>query len=196
MSDPFFKMSTIDRMVEAVERVRRRVRRAAAALDGAGIPYAVAGDNAVEAWVASVEPAAVRTSKDVHLVLRRSDIATASVALALANFVPAQDKESDIFLDGTDGRVVDAVRIVFANEKIRSYDLITAPNVTDFEALSGMRVLSLSALVWMKLVSNRTVDKVHVRDMLDVNLLDASWLDRFPPELAERLQHLLDTPDG
>ena len=196
MSDPFFKMSTIDRMVEAVERVRRRVRRAAAALDGAGIPYAVAGDNEVEAWVASVEPAAVRTSKDVHLVLRRSDIATASVALALANFVPAQDKESDIFLDGTDGRVVDAVRIVFANEKIRSYDLITAPNVTDFEALSGMRVLSLSALVWMKLVSNRTVDKVHVRDMLDVNLLDASWLDRFPPELAERLQHLLDTPDG
>jgi hypothetical protein len=35
-----------------------------------------------------------------------------------------------------------------------------------------------------------------VRDMLDVELIDASWTGRFPPELAERLQHLIDTPEG
>jgi len=39
-------------------------------------------------------------------------------------------------------------------------------------------------------------DRTHVRDMLSVGLIDASWPARFPPELAARLQHLIDTPDG
>ena len=31
---------------------------------------------------------------------------------------------------------------------------------------------------------------------LDVELIDASWLDRFPPELGRRLQELLDNPES
>ena len=37
-------------MIRAVERVRERLRRAVAALKAAGVPYAVAGGNAVAAW--------------------------------------------------------------------------------------------------------------------------------------------------
>ena len=37
---------------------------------------------------------------------------------------------------------------------------------------------------------------VHLLDMLDVGLIDASWRDRLPPELAERLQALIDNPEG
>jgi hypothetical protein len=37
---------------------------------------------------------------------------------------------------------------------------------------------------------------MHLRDMIDVELLDATWCDRLPPELAERLQELLDNPEG
>jgi hypothetical protein len=37
---------------------------------------------------------------------------------------------------------------------------------------------------------------MHLRDMLAVQLIDSSWLTKVPPELAERLQHILDTPDG
>jgi hypothetical protein len=37
---------------------------------------------------------------------------------------------------------------------------------------------------------------MHLRDMLDVALIDASWLTQFPPELAARLQELLDNPEG
>jgi hypothetical protein len=49
-----------ERMVRAVERVRQRLLRATAALDKAGIPYAVAGGNAVAAWVSRVDEAAAK----------------------------------------------------------------------------------------------------------------------------------------
>jgi hypothetical protein len=48
----------------------------------------------------------------------------------------------------------------------------------------------------MKLTSFRDKDRMHLRDMLDVGLVDATWPSRFPAELAERLQELLDTPEG
>jgi hypothetical protein len=49
-----------ERMIRAVEEVRERLRRATAALEAAGVPYAVAGGNAVAAWVSRVDEAAVR----------------------------------------------------------------------------------------------------------------------------------------
>lgn len=60
-------------MVRAVERVRERLLRACGVLDRAGISYAVAGGNAVAAWVSRVDEAAVRNTRDVDLILRRSD---------------------------------------------------------------------------------------------------------------------------
>ena len=53
------------RMIEAVQAVRDRALRATAALERAGIPYAVAGGNAVAAWVPRVDRAAVRNTQDV-----------------------------------------------------------------------------------------------------------------------------------
>ena len=57
-----------ERMVEAVQAVHERALRATAALRGAGIPYAVAGGNAVAAWVARVDRAAVRNTQDVDIL--------------------------------------------------------------------------------------------------------------------------------
>ena len=42
---------SLERMVNAVEKVRQRLLRAADALESAKIPYAVAGGNAVALWV-------------------------------------------------------------------------------------------------------------------------------------------------
>jgi len=98
----------LDRMERAVEKVRDRLLRSTAALEAAGVPYAVIGGNAVMAWVEQADEAAVR----------------------------------------------------------------------------------------MKLTSNRDQDRMHLRDMLGVGLIDATWPARYPPELAARLQHLIDTPDG
>ena len=56
-------------------------------------------------------------------------------------------------------------------------------------------MLTLDALVRMKLTSFRLKDRVHLIDMLDVGLIDQSWCDRLPAELAERLQELIDNPN-
>jgi len=48
----------------------------------------------------------------------------------------------------------------------------------------------------MKLNSYRDKDKTHLRDMIQIGLIDASLTSRFPAELAQRLQAILDDPDG
>ena len=35
-------------------------------------------------------------------------------------------------------------------------------------------------------------DKVHLRDLMDVGLLDSTWCDRLPPPLAARLKEVID----
>ncbi len=52
MSSIHWPEDILDRMVRAVDRVRERLHRAAAALEESKIPYAVIDDNAVAAWVA------------------------------------------------------------------------------------------------------------------------------------------------
>jgi hypothetical protein len=188
--------SLIDRMVLAVERVRDRLMRATAALEAAAVPYAVAGGNAVAAWVASIDPAAVRNTQDVDILLRRADLDAAARALAAAGFVRRHVAGLDVFLDGPDAKARDAVHVVFAGEKVRPEYLSAAPDVSESEKPQAFYVLSLASLVRMKLTSFRRKDQVHLLDMLEVGLIDASWKHRFPPQLADRLQQLIDTPEG
>jgi hypothetical protein len=61
---------------------------------------------------------------------------------------------------------------------------------------AGFRVIELEGLVRMKLTSHRDKDRMHIRDWIAAGLLDATWLPRLPPELAARLQQILDTPEG
>lgn len=190
------KQSLIDRMVTAVERVRDRLLRAAAALEAAGVPYAVIGGNAVAAWVATVDPAAVRNTQDVDILLRRADLDAAAKAMESAGFVRRHVKGIDMFLDGPDARARDAVHVVFAGEKVLPDSAAASPDVADSVRPDQFRIVALESLVKMKLTSFRRKDQVHLQDMLEVGLIDASWLSRFAPELGARLQQLLDTPEG
>jgi hypothetical protein len=185
-----------ERMVTAVEKVRERLRRAAAALEQAQIPYAVIGGNAVAAWVGEVDEAAVRNTRDVDILLRRADLGRAKEAMAKAGFIYRHVKSIDMFLDGPGTRARDAVHVIFAGEKVRPEDAVAAPDVTESKITATVRTVSLDALLRMKLVAFRDKDRMHVRDMIDVGLVDASSTQRLPPELAVRLQSLLDNPEG
>jgi hypothetical protein len=185
-----------ERMIRAVEKVRRRVLRAASALQKADIPYAVAGGNAVAAWVSRVDESAVRNTQDVDVVLRRNDLEAAKVALAEAGFVYRRAFGVDMFLDGPDARARDAVHVLFAGEKVRPDYPAPVPDVSESEPTAPFRVVALESLVRMKLTSYRRKDQVHLLDLLEVGLIDANWIERFPPQLAARLQHLIETPDG
>ena len=185
-----------ERMIRAVEKVRDRLLRAAQALEGAGVPYAVIGGNAVAAWVARVDEAAVRNTQDVDIVLRRTDLEAAKAALATAGFIYRHSSGVDMFLDGPNAKARDAVHVVFAGEKVRPEYLLPVPDVTESEPTPAFRLLALEALVRMKLTSFRDKDRTHLRDLLEIGLIDANWRSRLPAGLAERLQQLLDTPEG
>ena len=185
-----------ERMIRAVEKVRERLRRAVAALEAAGVPYALAGGNAVAAWVSRVDEAAVRNTQDVDILLRRDDLALARAALANAGFIHRHAKGIDMFLDGPTAKARDSVHIVFAAEKVKPDSLLPAPDVTESEATETFRLVSLDALVRMKLTAFRDKDRTHLRDLIEVGLVDSSWVGRLPSALGTRLKNLLDTPEG
>src|SRR5438128_5763899 len=162
-----------ERMIRAVEKVRERLLRASAALEKAGIPYAVVGGNAVASWVSAVDEAAVRNTRDVDILLRRSDLDAATAALAQAGFIRRHVAGIELFLDGPKAKARDAVHVLFAGEKVRPEDVLPAPDVTQSEQTATHRVVALEALVRMKLTAFRRKDQVHLLDLLEVGLIDA-----------------------
>src|SRR5260221_10672770 len=93
---PFGKVSW-ERMTRAVEKIRQRLRRAAAALEAAGIPYPLARGNAVAAWVFPVGEAAGRNTQNLDILLRRPDLPGAMAAMAQAGFFHPPTPGPDLF---------------------------------------------------------------------------------------------------
>jgi hypothetical protein len=187
---------SLDRMVRAVEKVRERLLRASGVLERAGVAYAVADGNAVALWVSRVDESAVRNTRDVDILIRREDFEAARDALTVAGFVHRHSSGIDLFLDGPGAKARDAVHVVFANEKVRPHEELPNPDVTESEDAGSFQVLDLPALVRIKLTAFRDKDRTHLRDLIDVGLVDESWCGRYPDVLADRLRHLIETPEG
>ena len=193
---PLLGPFSLDRVVRATELVRERLLRATSALEIAGLPYAVAGDNAVALWVSRVDPGAVRNTCDVDLLVRRSDLAEIKSALAAAGFEYRHTAGLDVFLDGPEGRARDGIHLIFAGETVRPGEALPNPEVTEAEAGNEFRVLGLRALVGIKLTAHRDKDRTHLRDMLEVGLIDERWTQYYPAELSARLRALIESPGG
>ena len=185
-----------ERMSNAIERVRERLLKTARVLDAANIDYAIVGGNAVAAWVSRVDEAAVRNTQDVDMLLQRAALPRAVRAMEDAGFVYRHAASIDMFLDGPDAKARDAVNVVFADERVRPEYHLPSPSVDESELAAGFRLVSLDALVRMKLTSFRDKDRVHIRDLIAVGLVDATWIERVSPTLRDRLRAMLDDPDG
>jgi hypothetical protein len=185
-----------DRMFGAVEKVRERLERACAALEAASIPYAIIGGNAVAAWVATIDDGAVRNTRDVDLLLKEEDLDRATEALAGVGFVRDAVMNVTVFLDGPDGKPSQGIHILLAGRKVKPEYVSAAPQVEQAQLIEGKRVVELRALVDMKLNSFRDKDRTHLRDMIQIGLIDSTWPASLEPELASRLQTLLDDPEG
>jgi hypothetical protein len=186
----------LDRMERAVAKVRERLLRATGALNQAGIPYAVVGGNAVASWVATVDEGAVRNTRDVDLLVRRADRDAVTTALEQAGFVRDELMDVIMFRDGPEGKPSEAARLLFAGEKTRADHSLAAPGIHTVDDPAGFRVLTIGSLISMELAGGRAENGMHLRDLMSVGLLDESWLPKLPPELAERLKRVLETPDG
>jgi hypothetical protein len=180
----------------AAEKVKERLSRATRALDAAGVRYAVAGGNAVAEWVGRVDEDAVRNTRDVDLLVRREDLPAARAALEGAGFVYHQVLNVDTFIDGPHGKPSGGVHLLFAGENVRPGDEHPLPDLDESQRGLEFQVVALEALVRMKLTAWRDKDRMHLRDLIGVGLIDATWPARLPPPLGDRLQQLLDDPNG
>jgi len=192
-----------ERMSEGIEKVKARLKRATATLDAAGIEYAVIGGNAVAAWVSRVDDSVVRNTRDVDLLVRRADMPRIIPAMRDAGFIHRSVSilggkgRIEMFLDGPGAKVREGVHLIFADEKVNEEAIEPSPGVSDIDPTHrDFRLIDLLALVTMKLTAYRRKDQVHLLDMMEIGQLDASWLPRVPPALRQRLQDLLDDPDG
>src|SRR6185369_10396413 len=75
-----------ERYQMALDDVTNRLNRIVRALEEAGVAYALVGGQAVALWVATKDPAAVRTTKDVDILLRREDLPKARAAANAVEF--------------------------------------------------------------------------------------------------------------
>jgi len=175
----------------ALDDVTDRLQRITRALKEKSVPYAVVGGQAVALWVATREPAAVRTTKDVDLLVRREDLSRARAAALSVGMDYFEVLGVGMFLDRKDPNPRHAVHLVWAGEKVRPEYELPSPNIDQREAISEVYAVSLPGLVLMKLMSNRDQDRVHLRDMIDVGLVGRDLVGELPASLAERLQVLL-----
>jgi hypothetical protein len=186
---------TGDELWNRIERARVKAKqlllRVVDALEATRINYLVAGKLAVQLWVSTVDEAANRNARDVDIVLARHDLAIAIEALSDRGFIHCPVLGAEYFFDA---QSAERARVHLSSESAVPEDF--APKLNQWTIIEGMRVINLEPLVRMKLASFRLLDKVNLRDLLDVALIDPTWLPRFPDDLRKRLQELIDTPNG
>jgi hypothetical protein len=196
VATPSLDAATWERMFRAPELVRERLLRATRALEDSQISYAVIGANAVAHWVETRDEGAVRNTPNVDVLIDPSSLERARSALEAAGFVSfGAGTRPATFLDGPDGKERQAVRVWLTGDQL-SPTSEPLPALEHSVPTQPWHVISLLCLVRMKLTAYRTIDRVHLQDMTRVGLIDASWPEKFPDVLAERLRGILANPDG
>jgi hypothetical protein len=176
----------------ALDRVTQRMERITAALDAEEVDYALVGGQAVALWVASRDPAAVRTTKDVDLLVRRDDLPRVRAAGLAAGFDYFETLGVGMLLDQTDPNPRHAVHLIWAGEIARSGEKHPMPVIQASQRFDGKwRTAPLVDLVTMKLVANRDQDRVHLRDLIDVGLIDRKLSASLPADLRTSMEQLL-----
>jgi hypothetical protein len=177
----------------ALEDVSDRLQRICQAFDTAKVPFALVGGQAVAIWVAQKDPAAVRTTKDVDILLHRNDLSKAKGAARNAGLDFFEVLGVGMFLERNDPNPRKAVHLIWSGEKVRPEYELPSPTVEERIELSpGIPVIDLPGLLRMKLLSYRDQDRVHLRDMIEVGLIDRNFLAALSPLLKSRLEPLLN----
>ena len=180
--------------VMAVERVEQRLRKVTAALDAAGVRYAVIGGHAVAAWVSRVDPAATRSTKDVDLLVEQRDLDRIAQVMTALGFKREDLRRLVMFTDPQDPSRRTGVHLVWSGSLVRPSYVCPAPTIDEaVRDPQGFLVLDLPALVRMKLTAFRPIDQAHIEDLCRMELIDSAVRESLPGELRERLDQVKAT---
>src|SRR5271157_5867470 len=163
------------------------------ALTAENIPHELIGGLAVLIHVEEADPAQTALTRDVDLMVRRSDLERIKEAAAKNGFRFRHAAGVDMLLYGATESAKNAVHLIFSGEKVRPNQATPNPPILpEKKVIHGREVLvvPVADLVRMKLSSYRDKDRVHIRSMDAAGLITREVEEGLPDELHSRLQHV------
>lgn len=160
-----------------------------------GIPYEIVGGMAVAMQIERVDRDQVMLTRDVDLMIDRSDFEKVKDAAPRHGFHYRHAAGLDMLLHGDEKKAIRGVHLLFSGEKVRPNQTPNPQLTPERMTIYGKEVLvvPVADLVRMKLNSYRDKDRVHVRAMDAVGLITPDVEQRLPADLHSRLQHIRST---
>jgi hypothetical protein len=165
-------------------------------LMAADVPHELIGGLAVLIHVEEADPTHSVLTRDVDLMIQRSDLERVKEIAAQHGFRFRHTAGVDMLLYGASDSARNAVHLIFSGEKVRPNQATPNPPIRpERKAIHGrdVFVVSLVDLVRMKLSSYRDKDRVHIRSMDAAGLITPEVEKELPNELQPRLQHTRET---
>jgi hypothetical protein len=179
------RLTEISMFFQGNDAVHETMRRIAAALDRAGIPYAIAGGMAVNAHRHS------RTTRDVDLLLTAAGFAAFKQLVAAGEFAPVPARPRR-FADPLTGVTFD-ILVAGHFPGSGAPGPVAFPDPSDVaQEIDNLRVIDLPTLVQLKLAARRYQDFADVVSLIRQNHLDESFTNRLHPSLHANYMLCLD----
>ncbi|MGH9468976.1 MAG: hypothetical protein ACRD1N_01375 [Terriglobia bacterium] len=172
------------------------VHRITEPLASEGVPHELVGGMAVLVHVEAADPPQTTLTRDVDLMIRRSDLERVKEIAARCGFSFRHAAGLDMLIAGAPEKATNAVHLIFSEERVREDQ--TAPNPPirpEKRLLQGreVAVIAVRDLVAMKLSAWRDKDRVHVRAMDAAGLITREVEESLPDELNSRLKRTRET---
>jgi hypothetical protein len=161
-----------------------------------GVPHELIGGLAVLVHVEEANPEHSTLTRDVDLMIRRSDLERVTQIAARHGFRFRHAAGLDMLLYGETSSARNAVHLLFSGEKVRPNQATPNPPIQpEKKSILGADVfiVPVADLARMKLSAYRDKDRVHIRSMDAAGLITAELEKALPVELKARLQHIRET---
>ena len=159
------------------------------------VSYELIGGMAVAAQIEQVDPDAVMLTRDVDIMIHRSDLERVKQAATRHGFTFRHTAQLDMLLYGEEKKAVKGVHLIFSGERVKANQAPNPPIAPQRITVYGkeVSVVPVVDLVRMKLNAFRDKDRVHVRAMDTIGLITPEVEAQLSDELRSRLQHVRET---
>lgn len=160
------------------------------------VPHELIGGMAVLVHVEEADPGQSTLTRDVDLMIRRSDLERVKEIALRQGFRFRHTAGLDMLMHGPSDSARNAVHLIFSGEKVRPNQAAPNPPIQpEKKAVLGREVfvIPVADLVSMKLSSNRDKDRVHIRAMDAAGLITPEVEHGLPEELQGRLRYTRET---
>jgi hypothetical protein len=172
------------------------LHKISALLTAENISHELIGGLAVLVHVEEADPAHSMLTRDVDLMIGRSDLQKVIAIAERHGFRFRHSAGLDMLLYGDSDKARNAVHLLYSGEKVRPTQAVPNPAIApERKRILGeeFSVIRLPDLVRMKLSSYRLKDQVHVQVMDAAGLISRELEESLPQDLRLRLQHVRES---